>query len=233
MRVPESTASEPFFVARRLRRISDSGVMRTDKLALAYIGQAADMISEQAKKIAALSLKVANYERERVIGLPRTAPHGRILRGKTPEFIAQKIVDAVESKCDLWRARCGGYRLVRAGAFVAGEFIAAIDENSTFHDVYTAITGAPKSAKAPKPPRARKEKPKNSVTLKSSPGYTVKAGKDQAEKVAELIEGTVDLYRLRAGAVRVVKADEPANGGEFLGRFNEGATWQDIQEALG
>lgn len=223
MRVPESTANEPYFVARRLRRISDSGVMRTDKLALAYIGQAADMISEQAKKIAALSLKVANYERERVIGLPRTAPHGRILRGKTPEFIAQKIVDAVESKCDLWRARCGGYRLVRAGAVATGEFIATLDEKATFHGVYTAIVGGPKSATTPKPPEVRKPQS----------GYTVKAGKDQAEKVAELIEGAVDLYRLRAGAVRIVKADQAVTGGEYLGRFDEGATWQDIQEALG
>jgi hypothetical protein len=49
--------------------------------------------------------------------------------------------------------------------------------------------------------------------------------------VADLIVGPVDLYRVERG-VRVVKAGAKVRQGEYLGRFDEGADFQDIKEAL-
>lgn len=62
-------------------------------------------------------------------------------------------------------------------------------------------------------------------------GRLVRDGANQAEQVAHLISGVVDLYRVDSG-IRVVKAGVKVKGGEYLGRFNEGATWQDIKEAI-
>lgn len=52
-----------------------------------------------------------------------------------------------------------------------------------------------------------------------------------AVMIAELIDGPTDLYRSKSGGVRVVKGGQSAPG-EFLGRFDEGATIQDLREAI-
>ena len=46
-----------------------------------------------------------------------------------------------------------------------------------------------------------------------------------------MIVGPVDLYRVERG-VRVVKAGAKVKQGEYLGRFDEGADFQDIKEAI-
>ena len=139
MRIPESTAHEPFFVARRLRRLNVARIRRAEPLTMAYIQQAADLISEQAKKINKLSLRVANYERERPIGEKRTAMHGRIIRGKTPADLAEKVRGAIKGACDLYRAPCGALRMVKPDAVVSGEFLGRFDEGATWQNIKEAI----------------------------------------------------------------------------------------------
>lgn len=65
-------------------------------------------------------------------------------------------------------------------------------------------------------------------------GYNVEAGdpKLMAETLADLIDGPCDLYRTSTGGVRIVRADQKAKTGEFLGRFDDGATVDDIMETL-
>ena len=73
---------------------------------------------------------------------------------------------------------------------------------------------------------------KSGAKVKAEPrvGRLVRNGPTQAETVAELIVGTVDLYRV-ANGIRVAKAGAKVEG-EFLGRFDEGADFQDIKEAI-
>jgi hypothetical protein len=65
-------------------------------------------------------------------------------------------------------------------------------------------------------------------------GYVVRHGEAgaMAATLADLIDGPCDLYRTRTGGVRVVRADENVKTGEYLGRFDDGATVDDIKEAL-
>jgi hypothetical protein len=65
-------------------------------------------------------------------------------------------------------------------------------------------------------------------------GYTVSAGPPlaMATTLADLIDGPCDLYRTRTGGVRVVRADENVKTGEYLGRFDDGATIEDIKDAI-
>lgn len=81
--------------------------------------------------------------------------------------------------------------------------------------------------------RIERGKVKSAPKVKQEPriGRLVKDGPRQAEAVAEAIVGTVDLYRVNGG-IRVAKAGAKVKEGEFLGRFDEGATWQDIKEAI-
>jgi hypothetical protein len=74
---------------------------------------------------------------------------------------------------------------------------------------------------------------KSAPKVKQEPrsGRLVRNGPAQAEMVADLITGPVDLYRVERG-VRVVKAGAKVKQGEYLGRFDEGADFQDIKEAL-
>lgn len=65
-------------------------------------------------------------------------------------------------------------------------------------------------------------------------GYNVEAGdpKAMAETLADLIDGPCDLYRTRSGGVRVVRADQRVSTGEYLGRFDDGATVDCLREAV-
>lgn len=82
--------------------------------------------------------------------------------------------------------------------------------------------------------RIERSKVKSAPKVKQEPriGKVVRSGPNQAEQVADLIVATVDLYRMANGSIRVVKAGGRVKGCEFLGRFDEGATWQDIKEAI-
>jgi hypothetical protein len=150
MRIPESTAHEPFFVARRLRRLNVAHIRRAEPLTMAYIQQAADLISKLAKERQGfiLALNNAARHREKVV---------RVREGRPVEV---KKIDAE--------------------------------------------------------PRS---------------GRLVRNGPAQAEMVADLIVGPVDLYRVERG-VRVVKAGLKVKQGEYLGRFDEGADYQDIKGAI-
>lgn len=65
-------------------------------------------------------------------------------------------------------------------------------------------------------------------------GYVVRHGDAEAMAVTllDLIDGPCDLYRTSTGGVRIVRADQRVKTGEYLGRFDEGATLQDIREAI-
>jgi len=65
-------------------------------------------------------------------------------------------------------------------------------------------------------------------------GYVVRHGEAgaMAATLADLIDGPCDLYRTSTGGVRVVRAGEKVKTGEYLGRFDDGATVDDIKEAL-
>jgi hypothetical protein len=139
MRIPEKTAHEPFFVARRLRRVTMASVRRSDELSHAYIAQAADLISEQAKKIAKLSLVVANYERERPIGERRNSPHGKIVRGKTTAELAKRLRGEITGLCDLYRAPNGAVRIVRPDAVASGELVGRFDGTATWQQIAEAL----------------------------------------------------------------------------------------------
>jgi hypothetical protein len=146
----EATAMTPYLATRRLRRLANCQRMRSDRHALAWIAQAADLISKLAKERQGfiLALNNAARHREKVV---------RVREGRPVEV---KKIDAE--------------------------------------------------------PRS---------------GRLVRNGPAQAEMVADLIVGPVDLYRVERG-VRVVKAGAKVRQGEYLGRFDEGADFQDIKEAL-
>lgn len=149
-KVADATARTPYLVTRRLRSLSVREIRRTDRHAMAWIEQAADLIDQLAIERQRLVLALNNYA----------------------------------------RAKCRVVRIERS-----------------------AVKSAPKVKQEPRI------------------GRVVKDGPTQAERVAEAIVGTVDLYRTNGG-VRVVKAGAKVKEGEYLGRFDEGATWQDIKEAI-
>lgn len=149
-RIADATSETPYLVSRRLRRLGGPELGRRDSHALAWIGQAADLIDAMATERRRLVLALNNYSRP---------------------------------KCRVVRIERDG---VKSGAKVKAE------------------------------PRV---------------GRLVRNGPKQAETVAELIVGTVDLYRV-ANGIRVAKAGAKVKDGEFLGRFDEGADFKDIQDAI-
>lgn len=72
------------------------------------------------------------------------------------------------------------------------------------------------------------------VAMPGRVGSVVRAGKpaDMANRVLDVIgKEPRDVYRMRDGSLRVVAADRFVDG-EFLGRFNDGASFDDVLEAI-
>lgn len=134
--------------------------------------------------------------------------------------------------CHIVRTLDGGYRAIRKGEEVPSGWVVQFDvpRGTKAATIFSALKDS--GFKIDAAPVGAKRKPAN---RKPSGGRVVRASApvDMAARIAGWI-GTrpVDLYREPCGGIRVLTASDRMAEGEYLGRFDEGATVQDLREAI-
>lgn len=134
--------------------------------------------------------------------------------------------------CHIVRTLDGGYRAIRKGEEVPEGWAVQFDvpRGTKAATIFSALKDS--AFKIDAEPVGAKRK---TAKRKPSEGRIVRAGEpaDMATRIAGWIGARpVDIYREPCGGIRVRAASEQIADGEFLGRFDEGADIQDIQDAI-
>ena len=153
--VAEATAKTPYLVARRLRSLTAKEVRTQERFSMAWISQAAELITAMAEDRRRLTMLVNNYARPRckvvrieAAGVKQSSvkaaePNpraGKAVALASPAVMAVKIADLIQAPVDLYRSKSGGVRVVTAGVEMKGvEFLGRFDEGATIQDIKEAI----------------------------------------------------------------------------------------------
>lgn len=140
-KIADTTATTPYLVARRLRKLTVPQIARRDDQAMRWIGQAIETINKLAKERQRLTMKLSNYTRPRGMFSGGLIGGGYIRPVKDRRRLAENILDALEGPRLLWRLPSGMYQLRAEGQDPASnaELLGLFDLGATVDDVLEAI----------------------------------------------------------------------------------------------